>query len=116
MTDKPKNMLFGLLPAICGIASVLAGFFAYGMVWMIFNQEDSEVCRTHPGFEEDLVVRAQSRALAEWHLGRITWADAIKHHQIEVSGPPRLAKGLPTWNKQSGWAHVDVRRTESAGV
>ena len=38
MADKSKNTLFGLLPAICGIASVLAAFFAYGMIWMIFNQ------------------------------------------------------------------------------
>lgn len=78
--------------------------------WMIFNGHDSEVCRTHPGFNEDLVVVAQSRAFAEWHLGRITWIEALKNQQIVVHGPPHLAKALPQWNKQSGWAHLDIDR------
>ncbi len=68
-------------------------------LWMIFNGEDSEVCRTYPGFEEDLIVTAQSRALADWHLGHISWADAIKKNHIEIMGPPRLAKALPNWNR-----------------
>jgi len=38
MTNNSHKTLFRLLPAICGIASVLAAFFAYGMIWMIFNQ------------------------------------------------------------------------------
>ena len=37
MTDKSKNMLFGLLPAICGIASVIAAFLTFAMIWLIFN-------------------------------------------------------------------------------
>ena len=77
-------------------------------LWCIFNGTDSEVCRTHPGFDEDLVARIESRALAEWHLGHITWTQGLKDDRIHVSGPPRLAKALPTWNKRSGWAHIDV--------
>lgn len=77
-------------------------------LWVIFNGPDSEVCRTHPGFPDDLVVTAQSRALAEWHLGRMTWTEAVRSGQIEVNGPPSLAKALPTWSRQSGWAHLDV--------
>jgi DNA-binding HxlR family transcriptional regulator len=78
-------------------------------LWMIFNRADSEVCRTDPGFPEDLVVTAQSRAIAEWHLGHIRWSDALKQDSIRVDGSPRLARALPTWNKQSGWAHLDTR-------
>ena len=78
--------------------------------WMIFHGHDSEVCRTHPGFNEDLVVVAQSRAFAEWHLGRITWVGALQSQQIVVHGPSHLAKALPQWNKQSGWAHLDIDR------
>lgn len=85
-------------------------------LWCIFNGTESEVCRTHPGFPEDLVARIESRALSEWHLGRITWADAVKDHRIEVSGPPALVRALPTWNKQSRWAQLDVgQRTGTVG-
>lgn len=78
-------------------------------LWMIFNRADSEVCRTDPGFPEHLVVTAQSRAIAEWHLGHIRWTDALKQNSIRVDGSPRLARALPTWNKQSGWAHIDTK-------
>jgi DNA-binding HxlR family transcriptional regulator len=43
--------------------------------WIIFDGEHSEVCQTYPGFEVDLYVEAEPRALIEWHLGRITWVD-----------------------------------------
>lgn len=77
-------------------------------LWCIFNGTESEVCRTHPGFTEDLVATIESKALSEWHLGRIIWTQAIRDHRIKVSGPPTLAKSLPTWNKQSRWAQLDV--------
>ena len=82
-------------------------------LWCIFDRSGSEVCRTYPGFEEDLVVRVDARALAEWHLGKITWGQGLDAGLIEVMGPPGLAAALPTWNKQSGWAHIDIgeRRT-----
>ncbi len=79
-----------------------------GQAWIIFDGDNSEVCRSHPGFEEDLVVTAESKALAEWHLGRIEWTDAIRAGRIQVLGPPRLARALPNWNKRSAWAHVDA--------
>ena len=82
--------------------------------WIIFDLDNSEVCRSHPGFEEDLVVTAESKALAEWHLGRIEWIDAIRTQRIRVSGTPTLATALPTWNRRSAWAHVDLGRPQPA--
>ncbi|CAN5743049.1 winged helix-turn-helix transcriptional regulator [soil metagenome] len=75
--------------------------------WFIFNKDDSEVCRTDPGFDTDLVVTAESKAFTEWHLGRLEWADAVRNARIKVAGPPALARALPTWNRRSGWAHLD---------
>jgi DNA-binding HxlR family transcriptional regulator len=85
-------------------------------LWIIFDGDRSEVCRANPGFDEDLVVRAASKALAEWHLGRTTWADAIRSGEIDVSGPPRLARALPTWNRRSGWAHMDIHREKGDAI
>ena len=70
-------------------------------LWVIFDGTESEVCLTNPGFEEDLVVDADPRALAEWHLGRIEWVDAVADGRIAVDGSPTLAHALPDWNLRS---------------
>ena len=70
-------------------------------LWVIFDGAESEVCLTNPGFEEDLVVDAEARALAEWHLGHIEWVDAVADGRIAVDGAPVLAKALPDWNLRS---------------
>lgn len=76
-------------------------------LWLIFDGENTEVCRKPPGFEEDLIVTAQSVALAEWHLGRTEWEDAIAQDRIKVTGLPKLARALPTWNRRSRWVSAD---------
>lgn len=75
-------------------------------LWIIFHGTDSEVCRSDPGYQEDLVVTVDARALAEWHLGRIEWSEALRAGRIQVSGPRGLAKALPTWNLRSGWSRM----------
>lgn len=72
-------------------------------MWVIFDPKHSEVCRTNPGYEEDLIVTAESVALAEWHLGRTEWHQATRSGRIKVNGTPRLARTLPTWNHRSRW-------------
>lgn len=78
--------------------------------WIIFDGERSEVCQTYPGFEVDLYVQAEPRALIEWHLGRITWGDALRGDRIRVQGPSKLARALPTWNHLSPAAHLKGAR------
>jgi DNA-binding HxlR family transcriptional regulator len=70
-------------------------------MWVIFDGDRSEICRKDPGFEVDLFVEADARALAEWHLGRIEWTDVVRNEQIRVHGPASLARALPTWNRRS---------------
>jgi DNA-binding HxlR family transcriptional regulator len=83
-------------------------------LWIIFDGEESEVCRTDPAFDEDLIVSAESRALAEWHLGRIEWAAATRSGRIQVSGAPQLARALPTWNHRSAWGRMERAPTPTA--
>ena len=86
-----------------------------GQLWMVFDGERTEVCRTNPGFDEDLVVTAKSRSLADWHLGRIEWSAGVVAGDIAVDGPSRLARALPTWNRRSGWAKLEIVREGGAG-
>lgn len=75
-------------------------------MWVVFDGEASEVCARYPGYEEDLIVTAESVALAEWHLGRIEWGQAVRNERIAISGNGVLAKQLPSWNSRSRWAHA----------
>jgi hypothetical protein len=75
------------------------------------------VCATPPGFEVDLFVEAEAKALIEWHLGRIRWVDALRADRIRVHGPSKLARTLPTWNRLSPAAHMkDARPRRVAAV
>jgi hypothetical protein len=49
-------------------------------------------------------------ALAEWHLGRVTWNHALLAGRIRVTGPNRLGRMLPTWNRRSAFAVVQPVR------
>jgi DNA-binding HxlR family transcriptional regulator len=69
--------------------------------WFIFDGERSEVCRVYPGFAEELIVTARAYVLTEWHLGRVEWAGALRTGSIRVTGPPPLARALPTWNRMN---------------
>jgi len=35
---------------------------------------------------------------------------------FDVSGSPRLARALPTWNRRSGWARLKVTHEGGAGI
>lgn len=91
-------------------------------LWIIFSPAHAEVCRTFPGFDEDIVVTAESSALAEWHLGRIEWSDATASGRIVVTGSPKLTRVMHTWNRRSAWSRVEalhprsVERSEHARV
>ena len=85
-------------------------------LWILFDGERTEVCRTFPGFDEELIVTSESLALAEWHLGRLEWTDALRAGRIRVEGPKALAKALPTWNRRSGWARLGIRREGAAAA
>jgi DNA-binding HxlR family transcriptional regulator len=82
--------------------------------WLVLDGEQSEVCRLDPGYGVDLLVEAESTALAQWHLGRLTWQEAIRGGRIRVSGPLPLARMLPTWNRRSVYATVQPVRASAS--
>lgn len=69
-------------------------------LWILVQNGDAEVCKHHPGFEEDLIVETDSKTLVHWHLNKIEWTDALRSGTIRVKGRPSLARALPTWNRR----------------
>lgn len=75
-------------------------------VWLLIEHGHGEVCKKHPGFDEDLLVTADTEAFVRWHLGRLSWAAAIREHRIQVDGPTTLARAFPSWNARSRFAGI----------
>jgi DNA-binding HxlR family transcriptional regulator len=82
--------------------------------WLLLEERRGEVCRTYPGFAEDLVVTADSEWLVRWHMGRVSWSQALRSRHIRVDGPAALARAFPTWNRLSPFAGVRPARPAPA--
>jgi DNA-binding HxlR family transcriptional regulator len=67
--------------------------------WLLIERHEGEVCRTDPGFGDDAVVTVHDPLVfARWHLGWITWAEALKSKGVEIEGPRELCREVPKWN------------------
>jgi DNA-binding HxlR family transcriptional regulator len=68
--------------------------------WLVLQDRQGEVCRSDPGYGDDLVVTVHDPlTFARWHLGLVGWAAALRARAIEVDGPVSLRRALPTWNR-----------------
>lgn len=78
-------------------------------VWVLLENGRAEVCKKHPGFEEDLVVTADSELFVKWHMGWVSWQQLVRDGHVTVEGPRDLARALPTWNLRSRFQTIKPR-------
>lgn len=78
--------------------------------WLLVQRPEPELCRKHPGFDEDLVVTTAPADLARWHMGEFSLRQATTEGLIAISGPPRLARAFGSWGGQTPFADVVHRR------
>ena len=74
--------------------------------WLLIEVNDTEICKTYPGLDEDLYITADAEAFVKWHAGQLSWAAAVRDGRIQLSGPSWLVRAFPTWNARSMFAHV----------
>jgi len=68
-------------------------------LWLLVQNQDVEICRRHPGFEEDLIVTiVDPQVFAQWHLGLVGWGQVLRSRGVRIEGRRNLARALPTWN------------------
>jgi DNA-binding HxlR family transcriptional regulator len=68
--------------------------------WLLIERSDAEICERYPGGEEHLVVVVHDPvAFARWHLGELSWGEALRSGAIELRGSRTLARALPTWHR-----------------
>lgn len=79
-------------------------------VWLVLERGEVSVCHQHPGFDTDVVLRATTAAFSHLFGGSLSWPEAVRTGAIDVSGPPRLVRALPTWFLWSPWAEATRER------
>jgi DNA-binding HxlR family transcriptional regulator len=67
-----------------------------GSYWLLIEPADVTICLHHPGFDIDLLVRADVGILYRVWLGQLSLTSAQRAGQIEVDGPPSLARAFAT--------------------
>ena len=74
--------------------------------WLLIEHGDTEICKTRPGFDEDLFVTADAEAFVKWHAGQLSWIDATRSGRIQLHGLAWIVRAFPTWNARSAFAHI----------
>ena len=82
-------------------------------VWLLLEPREVSVCVTPPGFDADLVVRADLAFFYRVWLGQVDYDVAIRCGGVVVDGPSPLAREFPRWLMWSPMAHL-VRDRERA--
>jgi len=65
--------------------------------WLVLNRPEVDLCLFDPGFEVDVEVLADMRALAQICLGQLSFRDAAREGKVCVSGSRRYCRELPGW-------------------
>ncbi len=85
-----------------------------GHYWLVLEQNDASVCLTHPGFDPDLIVTADTLAFHQIWVGHLTFPAALRRQLIHIDGPRDLARAFPDWLALSMFAHIPSARAEQS--
>jgi DNA-binding HxlR family transcriptional regulator len=66
-------------------------------VWLLLERREVSVCVTPPGYDIDLVVRADLLLFHRVWFGQVPYEAAIRSGTVVVEGLPALAKQFPRW-------------------
>ena len=78
--------------------------------WLVVQRPEPELCRKHPGFDEDLVMTTDSNWLTRWHMGRISLREAIRQQVIRIDGPRALVRDFERCGGQSPFSAASSSR------
>jgi len=82
-------------------------------LWLVLTPKEVSVCLKPPGFDSDLVVRADLALFYRVWLGSIDYAAATGCGAVSVDGPTALVKALPrwfTWSPMAPYVRADRER------
>jgi DNA-binding HxlR family transcriptional regulator len=82
-------------------------------VWLLLDRREVSVCVTPPGFEADLVVRADLLLFYRVWLGQMEYGAALRCGALSVEGSAGLAAQFPRWLLWSPMARFVRERAAS---
>jgi DNA-binding HxlR family transcriptional regulator len=74
--------------------------------WMLLDRSGSEVCVTHPGYDDDLVITTDARWLVRWHTGTVSLATARRAGGMRFEGSRDLIRQFGRWGGLSPFVGV----------
>ncbi len=80
-------------------------------LWLLMEPREVSMCVKPPGFDSDLIVRADLAFFYRVWLQQIEYGAALRCGGLVVEGPPALARQLPHWFLWSAMAKF-VRQHE----
>jgi DNA-binding HxlR family transcriptional regulator len=110
MWDIHRNLVTELLPS----ERVVVHFHLAGSIdkksrfWLVLQDGKADVCLADPGYDIDVTVEGHVRTMVDYWMGHIEFADAVRSGDLEVTGPRRLVRALPTWFGRSLFAPVEL--------
>ncbi|HEU0242287.1 MAG TPA: helix-turn-helix domain-containing protein [Candidatus Limnocylindrales bacterium] len=82
-----------------------------GEGWLVVDRGESTACKSDPGFDVDIVLTGDNRALHRWILGWHTFAEVRSSEAARLIGPSRLARSFAGWFREPMFAR-SLRRSE----
>jgi DNA-binding HxlR family transcriptional regulator len=74
--------------------------------WLVLTPDACDVCDFDPGYDVDVTVNADLRALTAVWMGDREWADVLRDGSVSIQGSETLRRAFPTWLKLSMFAGV----------
>lgn len=65
--------------------------------WLVVNNDEVDLCRTDPGYDTDLLIRSDLKALTQVWMGDISVQKAIRENKLNISGDSKLRKDMKAW-------------------
>jgi hypothetical protein len=77
--------------------------------WWLLVTPDAcvDLCTLDPGFDVDLYVNAELKAMTAIWMGLLPFRAALQDDRVSMVGDPRLADEFPAWLKLSPFAQVE---------
>jgi DNA-binding HxlR family transcriptional regulator len=74
--------------------------------WLVINADDADVCDDDPGQPTSVTVTTKLRTIIRIWRGDLAWSAALKSDMVDIQGPERLRRALPSWFTLSDFATV----------
>ena len=74
--------------------------------WLVITADEVDVCDFDPGYDVAVSVTGPLRRMVQIWRGDLGWPAAIRSGSIQLRGPERLRRAVPTWFPPSQFAAV----------